>query len=144
MLRRFDPSDADVVSSRWRLPVREAEKLIDRWNTCLFNGRYFEMYAIEKDGYVVGTLSLYEHSRSIISIGIEIFEDFRQRGLAKSALQEAMSIAKEKAYSLVVQQVRTDNIASMALHQSLGFEREDSVYKNQKGHDVFLYLKIIS
>lgn len=143
MLRKFDASDGEIVSSKFKLPVNEARKLIDEWNTSIFNGRYFDMYAIENDDNIVGTISLYERSCSIISIGIEIFEEFRQHGFAKSAMQKAMSIAKEKKYRIVVQQVKTDNIASIELHKSLCFEKEDSIYKNQKGNDVFLYLKII-
>lgn len=101
------------------------------------------MYAVLHDETVVGTISLYARSKSVISIGPEIFEAYRQRGFAKAALTEAMQMAKEKHYQIVLQQVRTDNTASIRLHESLGFESDRYVYQNQKGNDVFLYLKTI-
>ncbi len=53
----------------------------------------------------------------------------------------AMEIAKRKGYQIVVSQISVDNKASIALHQSLGFESSRYVYKNQKSNDVLIYLK---
>ena len=53
----------------------------------------------------------------------------------------AMKIAKSKGYQIAFSQIRADNMSSIALHQSLGFESDGYVYKNQKGRDVLIYLK---
>lgn len=144
-LRNFDFSDNELVSSRFNTPIKEANLMIEKWNSGLFNETYFEMLAIHNIDIdtVVGTISLYEHSKSIISIGPEIFQEYRQRGFAKAAMTEAMKIAEQKKYKIVLQQIRTDNKASIRLHESLGFERDICVYKNRKGNDVYIFLKII-
>lgn len=143
VLRKINASDAELVSSRMNLSIEEAKSLIDEWNTGRFNGNYFEMFAVSINNTVVGLFSIYEHSKSIVSIGPEIFEEYRQNGFAKKAMAEIMRIAKEKKYSIILQQVRTDNIASIRFHESLGFEKDNSIYKNRKGNDIFLYLKTI-
>ena len=144
-LRNFDFSDNELVSSKFNTPIKEANLMIEKWNSGLFNEKYFEMFAIHNIDIdtVVGTISLYEHSKSIISIGPEIFQEYRQRGFAKAAMTEAMKIAEQKKYKIVLQQIRTENKASIRLHESLGFERDTGVYKNRKGNDVYIYLKIL-
>ena len=144
-LRHFKLSDNKLVSLRFNITAEEADSMINQWNAGFFIGKYFEMFAIqgENEKSVVGTISLYEHSKSIISIGPDIFKEYRQRGFAKAAMAEAMIVAKQKKYEIVLQQIRTDNHASIRLHESLGFERDDYVYKNIKGNEVYIYLKII-
>ena len=144
-LRNFDFSDNELISSRFRISLEESNSMIEKWNSGLFNGSFFVMFAVQNDdiGSVVGTISLYEHSKSIISIGPEIFNDYRQRGFAKAAMTEAIKIAEHNNYKVVLQQIRTDNNASIRLHESLGFERDSYIYKNRKGNDVYIYLKII-
>ncbi len=144
-LRRFDSSDTALISARFNIPMEKTDSMIEEWNSGLFNGTYFEIFAVQndEDDSVVGTVSLYEHSKSIISIGPEIFKEYRRRGFARVAMMEAMRIAKQKGYKIALQQIRTDNNASIKLHESLGFERDTYIYKNRKGNDVFIYLKII-
>ena len=143
MLRNMDERDTELVATKLKMNQTEAKKLIERWNSHLENGHFFEMLAVLDDDSVVGMISLYEHSKSIISIGPEIFEEYRRKGFGKVAMTEAISRAKEKKYSIVLQQVRTNNSASIGLHESLGFEKDNSIYKNRKGNDIFLYLKTI-
>ena len=50
-------------------------------------------------------------------------------------------VAKEKGYKIVFQQIRTNNVASIALHSSLGFETNGLIYTNAKGNQVAIYLK---
>ena len=109
--------------------------------------RYSEIlqqtFAVLDDNKIVGELSLYEHSKSIVSIGLEIFSDFQGQGYGKQALMSALQICGSKGYKIVCDQVRTDNAASIALHQSSGFESDMYRYKNQKGTDVYLYMKAL-
>ena len=120
-----------------------AKNLINEWNTRIFNGNYFEMFAIINNDTVVGMISMYEHSKSVISIGPEIFEEYRRQGFAKSAMEKVISIAQRKQYAIVLQHVRINNEASIKLHESLNFEKDNSIYKNKKGNDIYLYLKCI-
>jgi L-amino acid N-acyltransferase YncA len=53
----------------------------------------------------------------------------------------ACQIAKEKGFKIVSQQIRVNNIASIALHSSLGFETNGVPLTNAKGKQVFIYLK---
>lgn len=141
MLRMFTLSDRETVALRLNISFTEAENTINEWNLGSFNGLYFAMYAVTEDETVVGMISLYGHSKSIVSIGPEIFEEYRRRGLAKSAMKDAMRLAEERGYKIVFQQIRTSNLPSIALHESLGFERESNIFKNSKGNDVYFFLK---
>jgi len=131
-----------LYESRYsNVSVEQLEDLICQWNEKQVKGRYFEMFAVLWDGRIVGMVSLYQHSSEVISVGPEIFCDYRRRGFAKEAMLQALSIAKEKGFKIVSQQIRTDNVASIALHSSLGFETNGLVYTNSKGNEVAVYLK---
>ena len=41
------------------LPQEQVLAMIAEWNTKLFHGRYFEMFAVLAEGEIVGTISLY-------------------------------------------------------------------------------------
>ncbi len=123
------------------MPVKAIEAMIGDWNSLDYRGKYFEMFAIVRAGNVVGTLSLYEHSKSVVSIGIELFLGCCGQGHGTAAMERALEICGEKGYQIVYQQVRTDNLASIKLHRKVGFETDDYVYKNQRGHDVVLFFK---
>ena len=101
------------------------------------------MFAIVKDEEIVGRISLYQHSANVISCGPEIFEGYCRQGFAKEAMLLAMDIAKSSGYKVVMQQIRADNVASVALHNSLGFETDGYVYRNQKGNEVLIYIKVL-
>jgi len=144
-LRNFVKADAECLQKikHSNLSVEQVEGLIDEWNLKQVNGKYFEMFAVIYDKNIVGTVSLYQHSGEVISIGPEIFETYRQKGYAKQAMIKACNIAKEKGYKIVSQQIRTNNIASLALHSSLGFETNGLTYTNSKGNQVVIYLKCL-
>ena len=125
------------------LSVEQIENLICEWNQKRVNNKYFEMFAIVSEKSIVGTVSLYQHSTEVISIGLEIFEVYRQKGFAKEAMMLACNVAKEKGYKIVSQQIRTNNTASIALHASLGFETNGLIYTNAKGNHVAIYLKCL-
>lgn len=101
------------------------------------------MYVIMSGEIIIGLISLFEHSASVVSIGPEIFAEYRKLGYATKAMQMAMDIAKSIGYKIVLQQVRVDNIASVKLHTKLGFETDNMIFKNKKHNDVCFYLKPI-
>ena len=143
VLRNFTKADAFALQriKHPNLSIEQIEALIHEWNLKQVNGKYFEMFAILLDENIVGTISLYQHSAEVISIGPEIFKPYRQKGLAKEAMICACTKAKEKGYKIVFQQIRTNNVASIALHSSLGFETNGLTYTNAKGNQVAIYLK---
>ena len=145
LLRNFVDDDAIEFQQNHneKMSIDEVKILITKWQEKEFTNKYFEMFAIVNDTEMVGMISLYQHSPNVISCGPEIFECYRKRGFAGNAMILAMKTAKSKGYKLVLQQIRVDNIASIALHKKLGFETDGYVYKNKKGNDVQIFIKLL-
>lgn len=145
LLRNFKKEDASELQENGfsDLSTEQVKALICDWDKKQLNGKYFEMYAIVSDEKIVGTISLYQHSSQVVSIGPEVFCEYRRKGFAKKAMICACQIAKEKGFKIVSQQIRTNNSASIALHSSLGFETSGLVYTNSKGNQVSFYLKCL-
>ena len=144
-LRNFTDNDAIELQQKCcvNMSLDEIKARLAKWQEKKFEGKYFEMFAIVNDTEMVGMISLYQHSPNVISCGPEIFECYRKRGFAENAMMLAMKTAKSKGYKLVLQQIRVDNIASIALHKKLGFETDGYVYKNKKGNDVQIFIKLL-
>ena len=144
-LRHFTLGDAEVLrqEQHHNMSIEEIKGMILDWNKLDFKGKYFEMFAIVENDRIVGELSLYQLSDSVISIGLEMFLKFRRQGFGKQAATLALQICKSKGYRIVCNQVLSDNAPSIALNKSLGFETDMYRYKNQKGKEVFLFLKAI-
>ena len=144
-LRHFTNADAPALQQLQNtdLSIHEIQNMIRAWNEGAYQGKRFDMYAIENDGKIVGAISLYQLSDSVVSIGPEIFSAFQRQGLGKAAMLIALDLAKTKGYKIAAQQVRRDNAPSMALHNSLGFETDHYVYINAKGKEILLYYKAL-
>ena len=142
-LRNFEKEDASYLYECGfsGLSKEQIESQICDWTKKEFNGKYFEMFAVISDGKIVGTVSLYQHSSEVISIGPEIFDEHRRKGFAKETMKRACQIAKDKGFKIVSQQIRCENVASIALHSSLGFETSGHVFTNDKGNQISIYLK---
>lgn len=142
-LRNFQPEDAPLLKELMYpdMSTAEIQEMISQWETKEYDGRYFEIFGVFHDNQLVGTVSLFAHSAHSISCGPEIFPQFQKRGFGREAMVGAMEIAKSKGYQIAASQILTSNTASVALHQSLGFESSGYVYKNQKDKDVLIYLK---
>ena len=142
-LRHFRPEDAEIVRRSLYPDADDAEAagLIDEWNAGVWQGKPFEMLAVLSGGRIVGQASLLEHSPSVVSAGIEISAAERNRGLGTGALAALISLAKEKGYRIMLDQVRWDNRASIRLHEKLGFESDGCVYRNRQDREVILFIK---
>ena len=103
-------------------------------------GRYYEQFALRRDGCAVGIASLYAQEEAMVSVGIEVFLPFRRCGFAACALSQMMNVARERGYSAMTAQVRTDNTASLSLHRSLGFAA-GAPWINRKGREVVTFRK---
>ena len=141
-LRSFMRDDAELLQEKQYpdMSLGELEALIDEWNRGSYQGRLFEMLAVVADGAVVGCVSLLARSRSVVSLGVDIFPAERRKGFAGAALRLMLARAAALGFRIAQTQVRTDNAASRALHEKLGFESDGYVYKNAKGRDVVIYL----
>ena len=133
----------ELLMLKYEMSKDDAKKLITQSETELLNNKYFKMFAILNNEMCVGIVSLYEHSASVISIGPEIFEEYRNCGYATEAMKIAMNIVKTKGYKIVCQQIRTNNAASIQLHTKLGFETDNYSFFNKNKNEVVIYLKTL-
>ena len=60
---------------------------------------------------------------------------------AIKAMLLVMDKAKTMGYKVVSQQIGRNNTASIALHEKLGFETDEYIYRNKKGNEVLIYIK---
>ena len=125
------------------MTAADIRKLISEWEACTHQGKYFEMFAVVSGGRVVGGASVMERSKSVVSLGAEIINSERQKGFACGAIEMLMEQVSNKGYRVILDQVRTDNIASIRLHEKLGFETDDYVYSNRREREVMLFLKLL-
>ena len=144
-LRHFVPADAGTIQKHQYpdMTAGEIERMIADWNRGGYEDRRFEMFAITEDGRITGCASIKECSKSVASLGIEIFTEERRKGIASNAMPLLLEKAKEAGYSVVLDQVRTDNAASIRLHEAFCFETDGYAYRNKRDREVVLYLKLI-
>lgn len=143
-LRSFDTADLSVLREHVLKKYSDSDiiKTIYEWNTQQYSGKYFEMLAICLDNTVIGAISIYQKDHNTISIGPEIFPTFQRNGYANIAMRQALSYAKFRGFKVATAQIRKNNIASISLHEKLGFKL-DSETLNRHGNEVFNYSKII-
>lgn len=144
-LRNFDNSDVrQLQRSEYKdMSQDDLRALIEAWNKKEYKASYFEMYAIEENGVIVGQASLYGRSEHIVSCGLELYSAYRGKGYGTAAYKELLSLAGSKDFSIAVAQVKADNAASIALHKKLGFEAEDYTYINAKGDPIYYFIKAL-
>ena len=84
-LRNFIYDDAIVLQKflYTEMSVEEIQSIICNWNKREYHGKYFEMFAIIYNGAIIGTISLFQRSDKIISIGTEVFSAYQRQGLGK-------------------------------------------------------------
>ena len=104
------------------------------------DGCYFEMFTIKDDGTAVGFASLYAKEKGVVSVGLDIREEYRRRGYATRAAEPLAALLTEKGFAAIRTHVRTDNEASIRLHEKLGFTRTGQ-QKTDRGTDVYVYEK---
>ncbi len=143
-LRNFAEADVlELQQNKYRhKTISEVQEMIREMNRKCYNNKYFEMFAVVYQERIVGMISLYAHSKSVISCGPEIFEGECRKGYGYEALQHALLVARDKRYKIAVAQIRTDNVASIALHQKAKFEM-DHEYVNSRGNPVYFMLRPI-
>ncbi len=144
-LRNF--TDSDVLklqkSEYGDTSIENLQALIETWNKKEYEENYFEMYAVEENGIIVGQASLYGRSEHIVSLGLELYSKYRGQGYGTAAYEKLLLFAKQKGFTIAVAQVRADNAASIALNKKMGFEAEDYTYVNKKGTPIYYFIKAL-
>ena len=87
----------------------------------------FAVIVAEIDGQVVGfgALSPYKERaayRAAVEDSIYVRRDSARRGIGKALLEHLLVTAKDGGFHTVLARIATENEASIALHQALGFD----------------------
>lgn len=132
--------DLPLLAYNQGCTLEELRPMIEESLAQRHENRYYEQFTIRMEDCVVGTVSLYEQEDGTVSEGVGIFPTFRRCGFARQALSLLEDAARRHGYAVLTAQVRTDNAASIALHQSLGFTSGEP-WINRKGHEVVTFTK---
>ena len=144
-IRHFTDNDAGTLRTN-QFPDMTNEdilNLIHDWNSFSYQDKFFEIFAVLSGETIVGSVSLYQHSQSVASLGVEVYESFRRSGFAYEAILLLLDHAKQLGYKIIQDQVRTDNNASILLHEKLLFETDQYIYRNKKDQPCYLFLKAL-
>jgi len=103
-------------------------------------GRYYEQFAVRVNECLVGTVSLFGQEDGTVCDGVDVFPPFCCCGFAYNALTKLMDVARAQCFTVQTAQIRTDNAASIALHEKLGFVPGEA-WTNRRGHEVRTWRK---
>lgn len=106
------------------------------------DGNYFEMFSVREGNNVIGFVSLYSKEPGVVSIGLDIREQYRCQGYGTRSAGLIAELLAEKGFVAIRNTVRTDNESSIRLHKKLGFDCMDR-YTTERGRDVFVFTKEI-
>lgn len=135
-IEKLDGSSySDMTSSKKSEMITASEKEN-------YDGKFFKFLLVEADGETVGFINILGHSKSVVSIAPEIKVNFREKGYAKQAKLKAIEYVKSLGYKIEYAGIREENVASIRLHESLGFEYFQDFYSS-RGNKLKLYIKIL-
>lgn len=141
ILRNFTTLDVPMLEKHNpTISKHAAVALVNEWNTGTYRGKYFEMFAVEANAKTIGAISLYAHTNTVIAIGPEIYEAYRNLGYGTQSVKLALHLARKKGYKIAVAQIQTTNLPSLQLHKKLGFEIEHE-FVNKKAQQVYFLLR---
>lgn len=123
-LRHFNENDYLELTKYYMPNLKEEQfkQIIREWNLLKHKNKFFEIFAIVENRQIVGMISLYQHTSTVVSEGVEIFKPFRNKGLATKSILLIQNIAKFYGYKVITAQVARKNIASIKLHKKLEVE----------------------
>ena len=85
---------------------------------------------------------MFAQSKSVVRVAPEIKESYRGKGFAKQALLLSYNYAKQLGYKLVYAGIKEDNVASIKLHESLGFEYVQD-FLSSRGKKLKMFIKLL-
>lgn len=121
-------------------PEAKLKMLAESQNRRHGDGRFFEVFTLKDGDLAVGFASLYEREKGVASVGLDIREPFRRKGYATRAAAPLAALLTEKGFSVIRTHVRTDNEASLWLHEKLGFNRTGRD-QTKRGAEVLVFEK---
>lgn len=124
------------------LSLERREELVKDSENRLCRGEFFRFYLIKNHEEFIGVINMCGHGDGVVSIAPEIIERFRNKGYAKESLLKAYSIARKVGFKTVTAGIKPDNIASIKLHEKLGFEFVEE-HVNKNGNAIRTYKKYI-
>jgi RimJ/RimL family protein N-acetyltransferase len=159
-LRGVEPSDAETFA-RWNLDSEAARELDFVWppvSLAQVRGELegLSLKKLEADAFTwvmedanaqaVGTISTHhcDHRRGVFRYGLSVAREHRRRGYATGAVLLVLKYYfGELRYQKCLVGVHSNNPASVALHEKLGFVREGTlrrmVYTGGRFHDLHHY-----
>jgi ribosomal protein S18 acetylase RimI-like enzyme len=112
------------------IPETSAAQLANRWREQDLG--YRELLAAERDGALVGTVSIAETERprrSLHLFALEVAAKCRNQGIGGEILRRVFDEARRRGRTRVFLEVRTDNPARRLYHR-LGFRRVGPEFTN--------------
>ena len=159
-LRGVEPSDAETFA-RWNLDSETARGLDFVWPpvSLAFVRHDFEQLSLRKleddaffwvvedaAGAAVGQINTHscDHRVGVFRYGLSVAAEHRRRGYATEAVQIVLKYYfEELRYQKCLVTVHSNNAASVALHEKLGFAREGTlrrmVYTGGRFFDLYHY-----
>ena len=159
-LRGVEPTDAEVFA-RWNLDSEMARELEFVWppvslarirkdleEKALHRLERDEFFWMIEDptGSTVGQISTHRCNprTGVFRYGVSVSREHRRRGYASEAVMLVLKCYfEELRYQKCLVGVHSNNAASVALHEKLGFKREGTlrrmVYTGGRYHDVYHY-----
>ena len=113
---------------RWRVPQVEADPTVNKW--------FIRWITLKESQEIIGSTSFHgaPNLEGMIEIGIGIHENFRREGFARESLMGFWNWAtKNPAVKILRYTVSPQNLPSMQLIHSLGFERVNEQIDEEDG-----------
>ncbi len=144
-LKSFEEDDLLFLSGTGygAMPEKAKQKMLSDSQTKQYaDGNYFEVFTLRDGTDVIGFVSLYSKESGFVSIGLDIRKQYRHQGYGTRSAEPIAKLLAEKGFVAIRNTVRTDNEASIRLHEKLGFDCVDR-YTTERGRDVFVFSKEI-
>lgn len=123
------------------LTIEKRIELIKNSENGCYNGQFFKFFLLKGDDELIGFMNVCARSKSVISIAPEIKKRYRRKGYGEKGVLLALIKAEKLGYKIAMATVIEENIASIKLHEKIGFER---VYNyEKKGKNLILFVKLI-
>ena len=121
---------AEIIEVAESIPELTHAQMLNRWREQALG--YRELMVAERDGELVGTVSISESSRvpsSLHLFALEVSQSRRNEGVGADIVRWVCDEARRRGLQRVHLEVRTDNPARRLYHR-LGFRRVGSSFQN--------------
>lgn len=143
-LKPIEKIDIDKLNntSYANMPKEKKIQMILESNEENHQGNFFKFFLVETAEETVGVINMFAQSKSVVRVAPEIKESYRGKGFAKQALLLSYDYAKQLGYKLVYAGIKEDNVASIKLHESLGFECVQD-FLSSRGKKLKMFIKLL-